>query len=68
MSRKPQRIKIPGRPDIIDLAAVFNNEAAEGVGLATLSAIGGERAADGTISWKVGAPLIVGVIENGSFK
>jgi hypothetical protein len=68
MSVKPQRFKTASGREIIDLGAVFDNEAAHGSGPVILNAAGLELAADGTTAWKIGTPLIIGVIESGSFK
>jgi hypothetical protein len=57
MSQKPQRIKTASGLEIIDMGALFDNEAADGVGPATLSATGGERAAVGTIRFKTASGL-----------
>lgn len=65
---RPQKYKTGSGREIVDLGAVFDNEAADGGGPVTLTADDMTIAADGTLSWKIGAPLVVGVIENGKLK
>jgi hypothetical protein len=65
---KSQRFKTASGREVIDMGAVFDNEAADGGGPVTLTADDMEIAADGTLSWKIGAPLVVGIIADGKLK
>jgi len=67
MANKPQRFKTASGREIIDLGACFDNDAAHGVGLLTLSASEPNTAPTGQ-PWKIGAPLVIRLSGEGGLR